>query len=297
VTHVEVGEAAQLACLLEVSAPKPGNVSPARPFHDTSYEDLVASAVAIGPTLAAAGEAPLGSTIRAAIAATRRLTRANTNLGIILLLAPICRAARLEHSGDLRERVRQVLAGTSVADATSVYQAIRLAAPSGLGASAAQDVAEEPTVTLRDAMALAAGRDSIAREYVTDFAITFERGAPSLHAALSDGLTWSDAVVETYLDLLAAVPDSHVARKLGADVAAEITRRAGEVRGVGGVRTPRGRAAIAEFDADLRDDRNTRNPGTTADLTAAAICAIILMHGWSSTPGRSSAEQVSRRSQ
>jgi len=297
VTPVEVGAAAQLACLLEVSAPKPGNVSPGLPFHDTSYEDFVASAVAVGPALAAAGEAPLGSTIRAAIAATRRLTRANTNLGIILLLAPLCRAARTQHPSDLRARVHLVLAQTTVSDAISAYEAIRLAAPSGLGDSPKQDVAEEPTISLRDAMALASERDNIAREYVTDFAITFERGVPSLWAALSDGLTWSDAVVEGYLELLAAFPDSHVARKLGPEAAAEITRRAGEVVGAGGVRTPKGRAAVAAFDAELRDSRNSRNPGTTADLTAAAICAVILMHGWTSTPGRSGAEHVSRRSQ
>jgi len=296
VTPSEVGEAAQLACLLEVSAPKPGNVSPGRPFHDTTYEDFLASAAAIGPVLAAAGEAPLGTTICSAIAETRRLTRANTNLGMILLLAPLCRAAR-RPGDDLRARVRQVLAETTVADAISVYQAIRLAAPSGLGASATQDVASEPTISLRAAMSLAAERDSIAREYVTDFAITFERGAPSLQAALADGLSWSDAVVETYLGLLAAIPDSHVSRKLGPEAAAEITRRGAEIRGVGGVRTTKGRAALAAFDAELRDDRNTRNPGTTADLTAAAICAIILMHGWPSTREGSGAEQVSRRGQ
>lgn len=295
-TPNDVGEAAQLACLLEVSAPKPGNVSPGRPFHDTTYEDFLASAAVIGPVLAAAGEAPLGTTICSAIAETRRLTRANTNLGIILLLAPLCRAAR-RPGDDLRARVRQVLAETTVADAISVYHAIRLAAPSGLGASATQDVAIEPTISLRAAMSLAAERDSIAREYVTDFAITFESGAPSLHAALADGLSWSDAVVETYLGLLAAIPDSHVSRKLGAEAAAEIRRRAAEVWGVGGVRTSKGRAALAAFDAELRDDRNTRNPGTTADLTAAAICAIILMHGWPSTRERSGAEQVSRRGQ
>jgi triphosphoribosyl-dephospho-CoA synthase len=280
VTPAEVGAAAQLACLLEVSAPKPGNVSPGRHFHDTRYEDFLVSAVAIGPAMAAAGETPLGGAVRAAVAATHRLTPRNTNLGIMLLLGPLCRAARRDDGGPLRDRVRRVLAETTVADAASVYEAIRLAAPSGLGAARAQDVAASPTVTLREAMALAADRDSVAREYVTDFATTFELGAPALRAALADGLAWTDAVVEAYLGILAAIPDSHVARKLGLPAAKAISGRAGEVGALGGVRTGAGRAALAAFDAELRDERNTRNPGTSADLTAAAICVVILEDGW-----------------
>lgn len=288
-TPAEAGEAAQLACLLEASAPKPGNVSPGRPFHDTSYEDFLASAVAIGPAMADAATVPLGTTIRAAISATRRFTRANTNLGIVLLIAPLCRAAQ-RAGGEFRARLREVLAETTVADAVSVYEAIRLAAPTGLGAAQAQDVATVPTIPLRDAMALAADRDSIAREYVTDFAITFELGAPGLRGALTAGLTWTQAVVETYLDLLSAVPDSHVARKLGSAAAETIMRRAREVRRAGGARTPSGRLALAAFDAQLRDDRNTRNPGTTADLTAAALCLVILEDGWRSPRERTRAE-------
>jgi triphosphoribosyl-dephospho-CoA synthase len=289
VTPAEAGEAAQLACLLEASAPKPGNVSPGRPFHDTSYEDFLASAVAIGPAMADAGTVPLGTTIRAAVSATRRLTRANTNLGIVLLIAPLCRAAQ-RAGGEFRARLREVLAETTVADAVSVYEAIRLAAPTGLGAAQVQDVATVPTIPLRDAMALAADRDSIAREYVTDFAITFELGAPGLRGALTAGLTWTQAVVETYLDLLSAVPDSHVARKLGSAAAETIMRRAREVRPAGGARSPAGRLALAAFDAQLRDDRNTRNPGTTADLTAAALCLVILEDGWHSPRERTGAE-------
>ena len=129
--------AGQLACLLEVSAPKPGNVSPGRHFHDTRYEDFLASAVAIGPALAAAGSRPLGATIHAAIDATARWTRSNTNLGIVLLLAPLARAAHRE-GASLRDGLRGVLAETTVADAAEDYAAIRRARPGGLGASRAR---------------------------------------------------------------------------------------------------------------------------------------------------------------
>lgn len=278
-TPEAVAAAGQLACLLEVSAPKPGNVSPDRHFHDTRYEDFLASAVAIGPALAAAGERPLGATVHAAVDATSRWTRSNTNLGIILLLAPLARAAR-RTTGALRPAVAEVLASTTVDDAAEVYAAIRLARPGGLGAAASEDVAAVPTVALREAMALAADRDSVAREYVTDFAATFEIGAPALRAARGDGLDWSDATVEAYLRLLAALPDTHIARKLGRAAAEDVSRGARAAADAGGVRSPAGRQALASFDRALRDPANARNPGTTADLTCAALFVVILEGGW-----------------
>jgi triphosphoribosyl-dephospho-CoA synthase len=279
VTGAEIAAAAQLACLLEVSAPKPGNVSPERHFHDTRYEDFLASAVAIGPALAAAGARPLGATIRAAVEATARWTRSNTNLGIVLLLAPLARAAA-RTGGDLRSRLAAVLEETTVADAADAYVAIRRARPGGLGEASAEDVSAAPTVTLREAMALAAERDAVAREYTTRFALTFEVGAPALADARRRGLTWTDATVEAFLALLAATPDTHVARKLGRAEAERLSGRAREIVAAGGTTSAEGRSALAALDAALRDPRNTRNPGTTADLTCAALFVVILEGGW-----------------
>jgi triphosphoribosyl-dephospho-CoA synthase len=277
-TADEVAAAAQLACLLEVSAPKPGNVSPTRHFHDTRYEDFLASAVAIGPALAGASTQPLGATIHAAVGATGRWVRSNTNLGIILLLAPLARAAL--RGGPLRDGLRHALAETTVADSAEVYAAIRRARPGGLGASASEDVAAAPTVSLREAMALAAERDSVAREYATDFAVTFELAAPALRRARGAGLDWADATVECFLQILAAVPDTHIARKLGPEEAAAVSRRAREVVEAGGARTEEGRRELEAFDAALRGPTNARNPGTTADLTCAALFVVILEDGW-----------------
>ncbi len=279
ITAPEVAAAGQLACLLEVSAPKPGNVSPERHFHDTRYEDFLASAVAIGPALAQANSQPLGATIRRAVEDTLRWTRSNTNLGIVLLLAPVARAA-LRTGGALRDRLHQVLAETTVADAAEVYEAIRRVRPGGLGQAASEDVSRPPSVNLRDAMGLAANRDAVAREYVTDFALMFETGVPALRTARDEGMAWTDAVVETYLRLLEAGPDTHIGRKLGGEEAAAISARAREVRAAGGTRTPRGREALAELDRELRDTRNRRNPGSTADLTCSALFVVILEGGW-----------------
>ena len=274
---MDVAAAAQLACLLEASAPKPGNVSPGRHFADLRYEDFLASAAAIGAPLAGAGLRPVGATVRLAVEATARWTSSNTNLGIVLLLTPLARAALEEgFFMNLRGALRQVLAVTSVDDARDVYEAIRRARPGGLGREESQDVADEPTLTLLEVMRLAADRDGVAREYATAFEVTFETGAPVLVLARGDGLDWDDAIVETFLTLLAETPDTHVARRGGVALAAEVSRRASTALASGGVRSAAGRRAIDEMDRGLRDARNTANPGTTADLTAAAIFVVLL---------------------
>jgi triphosphoribosyl-dephospho-CoA synthase len=276
----DVSSLATLACLLEAGAPKPGNVAPGRPFRDMTYEDFVASAVAIGPPLVQAGQRPLGEMIAAALRATREWTDANTNLGIVLLLTPLARALLSGLAGGLRDRLQRVLGDSTVADAAAVYAAIRETAAGGMGRVADQDLSLQPTVTLLEAMRLAAQRDSIAGEYASGFGLTFDTAVPALRAARRDGLEWPDAVVETFLELLSARPDSLIARKLGADVAATVSARAAQVRHAGGVRTAAGRAALSAFDADLRDPQNSHNPGTTADLTAAAIFVTLAEDGW-----------------
>ncbi len=288
---VEISAAAQLACLLEASAPKPGNVSPGRHFADASYEDFLASAAAIGGPLAQAGTRFLGKTVLRAVQATADWTRSNTNLGIILLLAPLARAASLVPPVDgtkagakdagLRDALRRVLEDTSVDDARDVYAAIRDAAPGGLGRAETQDVSDEPTMTLLDVMRLAAGRDDIAREYATAFEVTFDTAAPTLDRARRDGLSWPDAVVETFLTVLSTRPDTHVIRGHGTAAAADASRMARVALAAGGVRSAAGRESVDQMDVALRDARRGVNPGTTADLTAAAIFVVLLGGGWS----------------
>jgi triphosphoribosyl-dephospho-CoA synthase len=173
-----------------------------------------------------------------------------------------------------------VLDESTIDDARDVYAAIRQAAPGGLGRAAAQDVTDEPTMTLLDVMRLAAERDGIAREYATAFDVTFGTGAPALERARRDGLCWNDAVVETFLTLLAARPDTHVMRRGGAALAEEASRLAGAALAAGGVRSTDGRRAVDNMDRALRDARHIGNPGTTADLTAAAIFVVLLGGGW-----------------
>jgi triphosphoribosyl-dephospho-CoA synthase len=255
--------------VLEVSAEKPGNISPSHDFHDTSYEDMLRSAIAVGPELARAGERRVGETVLAVVEASRRVAPANTNLGIALLLAPLSKAAI--DRGPLRERLGATLRALDVADGRAAYEAIRLAGAGGLRKRVEHDVRSEPAVSLREAMATAAGRDSIASEYVTDYALTFESGVPALGTALADGLAVREAIVELHLRLLEVAPDTLIARKRGAEAAAHVSAGARAVLAAGGVRTTAGRKALQSFDASLREPGNALNPGTTADLVTATL--------------------------
>jgi triphosphoribosyl-dephospho-CoA synthase len=262
--------------VLEASAEKPGNITPSHDFGDTSYEDMLRSAIAVGPELARAGDRGVGETILAVVQASRRVAPANTNLGIALMLAPPAKAALSLDGEPLRARLGATLRALDLADARAAYVAIRLAGAGGLAERVEHDVRSEPEIGLREAMASAAGRDSIASEYVTDYALTFETGIPALVAALGDGLAVREAIVELALRLLDAAPDTLIARKRGAEAAARVSAGARDVLAAGGVRTAAGRRALRSFDASLREPGNALNPGTTADLVTATVFVAVL---------------------
>jgi triphosphoribosyl-dephospho-CoA synthase len=275
----QVAQAAQIACLLEVSAPKPGNVNRYADFEDARFEDFLLSAVAIGPAIEMAATASVGQAILQAVRDTRSLVNTNTNLGTVLLAIPLSKAY---HRGgrNLRKELQAVLDRLTVEDARQVYVAIRMAQPGGLGRVEQGDISQEPTFSLQQAMALASERDTIAREYCTGYAITFEIGLPTLLSARRTGADLSTAIVQTFITLLAQVPDTLIQRKRGAEVARWVSNRARQVLDLGGAMTKAGRAALCQLDNELRDARHTLNPGTTADLTATVVFLALLEKGF-----------------
>ncbi len=269
---ISTGLCAKTACLWEVEARKPGNVHRGRDFAGLTYLDFVLSADAVAPILERAAELGAGKTVLAGIEATRRHVASNTNLGMLLLLAPLAAAAA---DPDLRTGVAEVLRKLTVEDARLVYQAIRLARPGGLGQAAAQDVHEEPTWPLREVMALAADRDLVARQYADDFREVFDEGVPALARGLNDYGALEDAIIGTHLHFMADHPDSLIARKRGPAEAVEASRRARAVFEAGWPGTADGHAACAALDAWLRAEGNARNPGTSADLVTASLFAAL----------------------
>jgi triphosphoribosyl-dephospho-CoA synthase len=262
-----LGQCASLACLLEATAPKPGNVHRGADFEDLTYLDLIASGIAIAPEMERAPDRPLGETILGAIQATRRVVGTNTNLGIALLLAPLAAAA---HAGPLPAGVRRVLDANTPDDSRRVYEAIRLAKPGGLGKVETGDVDGEPPQSLIEAMRLAADRDMVARQYANGFAEVFDEVVPTVREAANRYPTL-DAIVYAYLTVLAKHPDSLIARKCGPDTAHRASQQAAQILASSKPGDDAWHEQVADFDFWLRSDGHRRNPGTTADLITAGL--------------------------
>jgi triphosphoribosyl-dephospho-CoA synthase len=270
-----VAAAFQEACRLEVRALKPGNVHVYAAGHGMSLADFEASAAAAAPAIGRPG-LTVGQRILEAVRATRAAVGCNTNLGIVLLAAPLAQAALADDGATLRVRLGRVLRRLDVADARPAYEAIRLAAPAGLGRVDRHDVHEEPTVALLQAMAAAAERDRIAAQYATGYRDVFEIGVPRLARAQArwHGDEW--AASAAYLAFLARLPDSHIARKFGDPAAEAVRRRAAPLyRALCRAVDPRRlEAPLLAFDHELK--RQGLNPGTSADLTVASLFALRL---------------------
>lgn len=265
-TPSAISAAIREACLAELDALKPGNVHRYAEGHGMTVADFEASAEA----LAAAYEqgcASVGQTILSAVQKTNAAAGCNTNLGIVLLTAPLACAA--QGDGDLRDALGTTLAQLNREDAELSYEAIRLAAPAGLGESERHDVASPPNCTLLEAMEEAKDRDRIARQYADGFVDVFEFGLPRLRNARS--ASW--ATTNLYLEFLGNFPDSHVERKFGREKAETLRD---ETRPL----LARLRAAqdpgvllddLLAFDQALKTAGI--NPGTSADLTVATLFA------------------------
>jgi triphosphoribosyl-dephospho-CoA synthase len=258
------GWSAAAASILEASASKPGNVHPAADFPDLTHAELVGAGLAIAPAMERAAEVPLGRTILDAVTAARSVTRSNANLGIVLSIAPL--AALPDASPVNPAAVAALLAQLTAVDAADVWQAISLAQPGGMGQSSQHDLAGPPPGDLLAAMRLAAPRDTIARLWADGYDSLFNGFVADLEAAIDGGLSLNDAIVHAFLAQLAREPDSLIARKHGLPVAIDVSRRASAA-----LAQPQ---TIPEFDRFLRSPRRL-NPGTTADLTAAALYIMV----------------------
>lgn len=273
-TLMSRGAAASLACAWEVTAPKPGNVYPGADFDDVTYKDFLNSAVAIGPIVEGTPSAGVGRTVLDAVRATREAVRSNTNLGTMLLLAPLAVVSDgISHA----DGVVEVLAGLTRDDTRCVYEAIRLSGAGGLGDAREADVFDDvpADLSLVEAMRLAADFDLVARQYTNNFADVLAGTAEWIEDGIECGWSLVDAIVNAHLRHLASHGDSLIFRKCGKQLSDEARERAAAVLATGSPREADYERGIADFDRWLREDGHRRNPGTTADLIAAGLFVLL----------------------
>jgi triphosphoribosyl-dephospho-CoA synthase len=301
-----VSKCLELAILLEVSADKPGNVNFVVGFEGTQVEHFLASAVAAAPSFEEAANrgiavsnhklrvsnVGMGQIIKKIVADVNAWQKGgNTLLGTVILFVPIAVAAGMTPTGGnfvfdvlrLRENVKLAVESTTPEDAVHLYEAIDIAKPSGLNGAPDLDVHDphsrerilKDKVTLYQVFKIAAGYDDVCSEWVNDYPITFNLAYPYMMEKLkSEDL--NAAVIHTFLKVLSEHPDTFIARKVGFKRARETSLDAKKVLRLGGLETSNGRNSLLEFDRKLRESGNLLNPGTTADITAAALALCTL---------------------
>ncbi|MCA9126726.1 MAG: triphosphoribosyl-dephospho-CoA synthase [Planctomycetales bacterium] len=263
--------AAQLACLLESSAAKLGNVHPQAAFSDMHFGHFAASSLIIGRCLAESREPTVGTSVLAAVSAIKQAVSRNTYLGTILLLVPLARALSdqsITSVHELSNSVRNVLGQLTAQDSHDIYRAIASASPGGLGNRASMDVLGDAPEDILQAMAQVASFDAVARQYINGFADVLG----ILHPWLIEELQRFDeplaAICRLQLRWLAHEPDGLIVRKAGKQIAQQVQQLASEA-----LSSNEGAHAtsLAKLDRFLRADGHRRNPGTTADLIAATL--------------------------
>lgn len=270
-TEQQIAQSVRWACEQEVKAPKPGNVNVFSDGHNMAVADFLLSAAAIAPVMAQA-ELTVGERILQSIKATREVVNCNTNLGIVLLFAPLCDAIqRCSEFTQLRQELQHTLNKLTIEDARLAYQAIRLAEAGGLGEQAEQDISQQPDVTLLNAMALAQHRDTIALQYVNNYQQIWDIGYKQLTAALKSGEKVEWATTIAYLYLLSRVPDTLIIRKQSRHLAQSVATKAQLFIVKMNKNRPlsNSTAELVAWDQELKN--HAINPGTSADMTAVAL--------------------------
>ena len=250
----------------------------------------------------------VGDAFERAVAGMADRAGTNTQFGCLLLLVPLVRAVADPERELAPDGVDAVCRSTTVDDAVGFYRAFEHVdvavddPPPGAAdldvrrGSDAEPAIRERGTTLRDVLALSADPgdpddhetaedpdrvpDRNAQEWTEGFPRTF-RAAEWI---LTDEGPIADRAARAFLGLLAAEPDTLVASTQGGKTAREASARAAALLGVeseepGGVGDLDAVPVEAVHGADLDAAESLAdafvaeeiNPGTTADLTCAAL--------------------------
>ena len=257
--------------ICDINALKPGNVGRHGAGHGMECADFIRSAQVVTPILCN-HRLGLGKRILAGVEATLAAVHCNTNLGMLLLIAPVVRVfEQLVSPEDFKDVIKPTLVSLGPQEAQDIFAAIRLANPGGLGKVDKYDVNSPLEIDIFSAMDAAKDRDLIALQYANGYREVVNLGIKCLQNYHNRWNSVEWAVVACYLMYMASFPDSHIRRKHGMEIAEQVRKKTVSVRGRFTDCDNPGDAkdVLMIFDRELKESEI--NPGTCADLTIASL--------------------------
>ena len=258
------------SCKKDIELIKPGNVNLLSSHKDTKAQDYLDSAILSSKELFNQNYS-LGKRILESVNVTRSKVNVNTNLGIILLCAPVIQSYIDFNNLDLREGIKKTLSTTSIKDTHDLCAAINISSPGGLGDSDMYDTASYPNASIKEIMDYSQEYDRISYQYSHNFSDIFDFIIPKLEFLNQRYESLDTSLSLLFIEILAKIPDSHISRKFGDKIAKKTSNNAHDLLKILDREYDPDYLAKALNNLDYEYKKKGINPGTTADLLVASL--------------------------
>ena len=258
------------SCKKDIELIKPGNVNLLSPHKDTKAQDYLDSATLSSKELFNQNHS-LGKRILESVKVTRSQVNVNTNLGIILLCAPVIQSYIDFNALDLRDCIKKTLSATSVKDTHDLCAAINISSPGGLGDSDMYDTVSYPNISIKQIMDYSKEYDRISYQYSHNFTDIFDFIIPKLEFLNQRYESLDISLSLLFIEILAKIPDSHISRKFGDKIAKKTSNNAYDLLKILNREYDPDYLAKALNNLDYEYKKKGINPGTTADLLVASL--------------------------
>ena len=258
------------ACSKDVEVIKPGNVNVDYPHSDTTAYNFLRSAHDSCRSLFRQ-DLSLGERIYRSVIDSRKNTKVNTNLGIVILIAPIIQSLLKSTKTSFRSALKDVIKTSQISDTNLFCRAINSANPGGLGEREEMDTNSLPKVTLKTIMDKSAKYDRLSYQYSTGYSDILGFIVPRIieHKKYIENTDFLLSLV--FLEILREIPDTHISRKFNEKIAKKTSNEARDLIKIINTERSRKRAISRICQLDYEYKNKGINPGTTADLLLSSV--------------------------
>ena len=258
------------ACSKDVEVIKPGNVNIDYPHSDTTAYDFLRSAHDSCKSLFKQ-DFSLGERIYYSVSDSRKNTKVNTNLGILLLIAPIIHSLLHSTKTTFRSALKDVIKTSQISDTNLLCRAINFVNPGGLGEKERMSTNSLPRVTLKTIMDKSANYDRLSYQYSTGYSDILDFIVPRIieHKKNIENTDFLLSLV--FLEILSEIPDTHISRKFNEKIAKKTSNEACDLIKIINTERSRKKALSRICQLDYEYKNKGINPGTTADLLLSGV--------------------------